>query len=353
VEPSVLDDPTPNEKVESEDIMSTSLANSPIHDRDANIVSVSSPHEKTVPQAMDSQKNSLEKLAMGNLIENEVQSPSSGGGQPHQSPGPRRRKRRARNNRRCKRRANGEVSDYYNRMPSASDEESSSNASRSSTIANKGHIRPPPGLAPPPGFETGATEDTSNVNELAEPSSPLALDGSLFVPQTIVRDFNVAEQPSLLNTLLEEQGGNVLSPMHSNKPERDLLDSTPLLGLSKPPQTQDINVMNLLSLLDDAVNQHHNNGDESHPTQEDNIYEPLSPLPLSYGFSTSGISSNPWAYGFELEPENARPKDGNDSSLFTSSLLGVGRENNVTENELEKEEENNFDADAFFKGMFE
>ena len=160
-------------------------------------------------------------------------------------------------------------------------------------------------MPPQPGFEIGEGEDKSDPNRPAEPSSTPVLDTIPFVLGIAVRDCDATTGlPSLLNTLLEGQDDNALGPMCPNQRREGLLDSTPLLGLSQPTQPQDINLMNLLNFLDNAVDQRRKKGEESQLKQEDNMIESLRPLSLGYRFRTFGIGSNPWAYEYELEQEN-------------------------------------------------
>lgn len=210
-------------------------------------------------------------------------------------------------------------------------------------------IRPPPGLAPPPGFGLQAPVDTSNT------SSPVKREDH---PQSI--DENDALRQSLenftkANTVMDAALLNPDSGTFDGVDDQD--EAKPMLGIG-----QDLNVMNFLNFLDESFDQGADDDGaddegESPALTEDNNYAPLS-LNLG-GLAGLSVSKNPWAdshtprayaYGFEVEQIGKGGLDNEDQSgadLLTPSMI-LGQ--NGTDPEGEKDEDS-FDADTFFSSL--
>ncbi len=222
-------------------------------------------------------------------------------------------------------------------------------------------LRPPPGLAPPPGFASSdmlhlpLSEDRLSPDKLI-PSIPevsdlpLSYDGgllsNLLVHQdevqlssnTIQEDTRYShfdhdektilpvlpqETPTFMQMTDGEEDNHLLRWGQEEAHERsDGSDDMLLLGLG-----QDFNVMNFLSFLDEGVQE------EAAQTEEESAVENDLYNSNIHGSNQPKIQLNPWgggsgkpralAYGIEVEPENN--KDGlngdGDLQLLTPSMI--------------------------------
>jgi hypothetical protein len=197
----------------------------------------------------------------------------------------------------------------------------------------KPQFRPPPGLAPPPGF---ANEDITNVANVDQGLKDLPTVPSI---------------DAVLAKLLDEKNTLSLQPL-----EEEIPAENPFIGLG-----QDMNVMNFLTFLDESME--NDNGDDNDDRQvqvEDTNYEALP----FYGGLSAGVGSNPWSdsrtpraftYGFGVEQgddgDSNIEGDVVDTALLTPSLI-LGH-NGCPDSDTEQENGGAFDADAFFSDLLE
>jgi hypothetical protein len=214
-------------------------------------------------------------------------------------------------------------------------------------IAGRDLFRPPPGLAPPPGF--------ASTDKLQIPTP----DHTLIPSKQLSSTSEVPDLPlppnSLLSTLLGNQEDFNLSDNDINLQERqdeaarytDTEDDKPL---GSGPE---FNVMNFLSFLDEGV---HTHDEGSNARIEDETHSSML-----YGTSITTVQSNPWggsgkpralAYGIEVEAGNNKEGiNGNDGiQLLTPSII-LGQ-NNDSLDRME-EDETNEDRIFNFANLFE
>ncbi len=216
----------------------------------------------------------------------------------------------------------------------------------------KSHFRPPPGLAPPPGFASEDFTSTSSDYQGQDlPALPFvdASNNSLFNNNSD-NGKGHNDGTSLLAKLLDENNALSLQPLEEEVPVEN-----PLIEVG-----QDMNVMNFLTFLDESMDKSNgeDEGNYEHQVQEDNNYEAL---PL-YGGLSAGVGNNPWSdartpraftYGFEVEQgSDGESIDGDvvDTSLLTPGLI-LGH--NGGDSDTERENGGAFDADAFFSDLLE
>jgi hypothetical protein len=218
-------------------------------------------------------------------------------------------------------------------------------------------FRPPPGLAPPPGFAN------TDMLQIPKQSSKLHLNtqvssaevATIPTPQdkTLLSNFVVGDEFSLTE---KNTGHNVIqedAAYINNSNENETL----LSGLN-----QDFNVMNFLSFLDEGVDAE---GDNSQSLEEEDVYTPMLNVstksvvqaklsfldegadaeggtsqtrqeddvytPMLYNVPTkSVVQANPWsesskpralAYGIEVEQEGSKDESDNGFELLPKSMI--------------------------------
>ena len=207
------------------------------------------------------------------------------------------------------------------------------------------NFRPPPGLAPPPGFANEDLNDNILVDDQeVKGDAILALHSNK----------NTADN-SLLAKLLDEKNALLLDPLNRNLGEEESPSSHNLLMGAG----QDLNVMNILTFLDESMDNSNFADDDDERQLEDANFEPLA----LYGSLGTGVGSNPWsdsrpprafAYGFGVErntDESNTEGDTAEPPLLTPSLF-LGHHGGG-ESDTEQDNGAAFDADAFFSDLLE
>lgn len=223
----------------------------------------------------------------------------------------------------------------------------------SPTPDGKQVIRPPPGLAPPPGFGGAAVCS----------QAPLSLDSPIQYNREENRIGVNESDVELLANVLNGENALSLSPARGSEvhliAEREEIRTEHLM----PGIVQDSNVMNFLTFLDESID----DGDDHSETDEGDIRPIIGeetnyePLPL-YG----GLSNNPWsdstrtprafAYGFGVEQGGRNDTNEIESKVMDPTLLTpaliFGHAPRESDDDQVKAADS-FDADAFFSDLLE
>lgn len=224
-------------------------------------------------------------------------------------------------------------------------------------------IRPPPGLAPPPGFENKDSKDTLGES-LSLDSQPLE------IPDVSLPNGNSNEaDSSLLANVLDKKNALSLSPMPEDMKKREASIGSPIkkreASIGSP--NHDLNVMNFLNFLDEIPVE---DGQAQHPEDDDRVQAPATtdeptyePLPLYRSLGV--VNNNPWSeqsqtpralsYGFGVENQGEGAEESNDAFVDQFLLTPAFILGNTTNSERDEDagESGKFDADAFFSDLLE
>lgn len=201
-------------------------------------------------------------------------------------------------------------------------------------------VRPPPGLAPPPGFG-----DTS----FSSPKKDIIVENTQQMETTTLK--SSGSGVDLLAQVLDSNSSLTLSPLNEKRQMEDSdIDLSKLLpGIGD----QENNVLNYLNFLEDpkeeSLGEEQRNGN-------------FGALRLYGGLSS--VSNNPWsdsnptprafAYGFDVRSEGDENDvdrgyaEVNPNLLTPSAILG-----NIDSDDEQEDAADTFDADAFFSDLLE